>query len=342
MPPFKESRLRKVGEKSIATPEWFKNDIEKFARPGTDEHGRFTRYAFRLCGGDKERAQDVMQNAIMQALKNHRQFKRGTNMVGWLSTIMTNDVKNEYNKQEVRKRLDRSAQTSLTGSTEHSFLSLEESAATTQRAERVSKMPVETQRAVLTVHRLGSFKLAAKELGLSIAHVRELLKKANDELSVMGGENTAAETGPRRREAIDDLFSEKDLEMYLPLLSVDQRNIYTAIVIDGKLYTEVAQELHLPEGTVKSRLSRARSKLAQLKGIEMDMSTHTERLHSWFINHPKAFEEAVKGLPIFLQEVANLLIVESKSPVEIASLLKLEVRTIRSYRQLIYESLLNK
>ena len=37
-----------------------------------------------------------MQNALIQALKNHQQFERGTNMGGWLSTIIKNGLKSDY------------------------------------------------------------------------------------------------------------------------------------------------------------------------------------------------------------------------------------------------------
>ena len=239
-------------------------------------------------------------------------------------------------------RNDDDVQTSWIDATENPFLAIEESVSRTRRAERIAKMSAETQRAILAVYRSGSFKAAAAELGTSIANVKELLEKVNDQLSAVEGGHPTAQAAPRQREIIDDFLSEKDLETYLPQLTEQQRTVYTAVVINGKSYGEAAEIFRVAEGTIKSSLSRARSRLAEFKGIEIDMSTHTERLRSWFRDNPKTFREAVKGLPSYLQRVANLLIVESKSPTEIASLLKLPINTVKSQRHSLYQSLSNR
>jgi len=53
----------------------------------------------------------------------------------------------------------------------------------------------------------------------------------------------------------------QDLEQALAALSEDQREILLLVALEGLRYQEVATILGIPEGTVMSRLSRARAQL---------------------------------------------------------------------------------
>lgn len=47
------------------------------------------RYALRLCG-NRDDAEDLVQETMCKALRYEHQFKPGTNLIGWLNTIMRN------------------------------------------------------------------------------------------------------------------------------------------------------------------------------------------------------------------------------------------------------------
>ncbi len=63
--------------------------------------------------------------------------------------------------------------------------------------------------------------------------------------------NSSAESGVMLR----------DLERALAMLSPDQREILLLVSLEGMQYQQVAEILGIPEGTVMSRLSRARTQL---------------------------------------------------------------------------------
>jgi RNA polymerase sigma-70 factor (ECF subfamily) len=56
---------------------------------------------------------------------------------------------------------------------------------------------------------------------------------------------------------------EKKFKEALDVLPADQRAIFVLRVFDHQNYKDIAQILNIPEGTVMSRLSRARHKLRQ-------------------------------------------------------------------------------
>jgi RNA polymerase sigma-70 factor (ECF subfamily) len=59
-------------------------------------------FAISLCGrtgGRAERADDLVQETVMKALANIRSFVPGTNITGWLYTILRNEFYSEYRKR---------------------------------------------------------------------------------------------------------------------------------------------------------------------------------------------------------------------------------------------------
>lgn len=59
------------------------------------------RTARRLCGGDEDRAQDVVQEALVRGYDAYLrgQFVEGTNWRAWLTRIMTNNYINDYRRR---------------------------------------------------------------------------------------------------------------------------------------------------------------------------------------------------------------------------------------------------
>ncbi|WP_210492757.1 sigma-70 family RNA polymerase sigma factor [Microvirga antarctica] len=62
----------------------------------------------------------------------------------------------------------------------------------------------------------------------------------------------------------------KDLQAALAQLSTEQRSAIMLVGADGLTYEEAAQALNCAVGTVKSRVNRARSRLALLMGVTDD------------------------------------------------------------------------
>ena len=133
------------------------------------------RYALHLAG-EKGRAEDLVQETLLSAWRNFRQFTRGTNCKAWLFRILTN-----LHYKQVRR------------SGQRPEVHVEEQAARLAAPERVS---------------------ASQEM----------------------------------REAFARLTSEHQEVLHLA-------------VIEGFEIREIAELLQLPQGTVMSRLSRARASL---------------------------------------------------------------------------------
>ena len=67
-----------------------------------------------------------------------------------------------------------------------------------------------------------------------------------------------------------DVLELRDLDRALALLPVEQREILLLVGLEELSYAEVARALGIPQGTVMSRLSRARSRLkAILAGTDV-------------------------------------------------------------------------
>ena len=61
----------------------------------------------------------------------------------------------------------------------------------------------------------------------------------------------------------------RDLDRALTLLPVDQREVLLLVCLEELSYTEAAKVLGVPQGTVMSRLSRARARLKSILSGEL-------------------------------------------------------------------------
>jgi RNA polymerase sigma-70 factor (ECF subfamily) len=66
---------------------------------------------------------------------------------------------------------------------------------------------------------------------------------------------------PVQRASQQDSLELRDLERALALLPPDQREVLLLVGLEELSYAEVARALKIPQGTVMSRLSRARARL---------------------------------------------------------------------------------
>src|ERR1700692_1299426 len=142
-------------------------------------------FAIALCG-NIDRADDLVQEALLRALTNLSSFVQGTNMSAWLFTILSNQFRSEYRK---RRR--------------------EVEDADGLYAERLTSLPEQTSR-------------------LEINEFRQALK----------------------------------------LLPPEQRESLILVGASGFSYEEAAQICGCAVGTIKSRVNRARSRLAEILSID--------------------------------------------------------------------------
>src|SRR5258708_23037050 len=55
-------------------------------------------FAISLCG-NVDRADDLVQETLLRAMANINSFQPGTNLSGWLFTILRNQFRSEYRKR---------------------------------------------------------------------------------------------------------------------------------------------------------------------------------------------------------------------------------------------------
>jgi len=103
---------------------------------------------------------------------------------------------------------------------------------------------------------------------LAIAHNAFLDSLRRDRhLDVVAPERLA-ETLDRERRHEPDIGLQLDLSTALARLVPDQRSALMLVIVEQLSYAEAAEVLHVPEGTVMSRVSRARAVLRAWLGGE--------------------------------------------------------------------------
>lgn len=91
------------------------------------------------------------------------------------------------------------------------------------------------------------------------------LRKTKREVSDDDGKYAGSLASMPSQEATVDL---KRLDIALGKLPPDQREALTLVIVQGMTYDEAGEVTGSPSGTMKSRVSRARDRLAKLLGTE--------------------------------------------------------------------------
>ena len=100
------------------------------------------------------------------------------------------------------------------------------------------------------------------------------LRKRRREVEDADGDYAASVMTPGGQESQLDMA---DLRIALQQLPADQREAVVLVGASGFSYQEVADICHVPVGTVKSRVNRARNKLAVLLGNSAELEKLGER-----------------------------------------------------------------
>ena len=149
-------------------------------------------FAISLCG-NVDRADDLVQEALLRALANIHSFQPGTNMSAWLFTILRNHFRSEYRKR--RREVEDADGHYAEGLTSHpeqqGHLEL------TEFRTALNKLPDEQREALILVGASGfSYEEAAEICGCAIGTVKSRVNRARTRLAELMSIQGAEDFGP--------------------------------------------------------------------------------------------------------------------------------------------------
>jgi RNA polymerase sigma-70 factor (ECF subfamily) len=146
--------------------------------------------------GNVDRADDLVQETILRALKNIDSFEPGTNMSAWLFTILRNLFRSEYRK---RKREVEDA----TGMYADSLKSQPEQSTRLEFEElraALDKLPDDQREAVILVGASGfSYEEAAAICGCAVGTIKSRVNRARNRLAEIMSIDDLDDLGPDRQ-----------------------------------------------------------------------------------------------------------------------------------------------
>jgi len=149
-------------------------------------------FAISLCG-NVDRADDLVQEALLRAWANLDSFEPGTNMSAWLFTILRNLFRSEYRK---RRREVEDAE----GSYAESLTSLPNQASHLEMDEfrrALELLPTDQRESLILVGASGfSYEEAAKICGCAVGTIKSRVNRARSRLAVILSIESADDFGP--------------------------------------------------------------------------------------------------------------------------------------------------
>jgi RNA polymerase sigma-70 factor, ECF subfamily len=151
-------------------------------------------FAISLCG-NADRADDLVQEALMRALANLDSFEPGTNMSAWLITILRNLYLSEYRKR--RREVE-----DATGSYAERLRSLPDQEGHVEMSEfqaALSKLPRDQREALILIGALGfSHEEVANICGCAIGTIKSRVNRARTRLAELLSIEGVDDFGPDR------------------------------------------------------------------------------------------------------------------------------------------------
>ncbi len=147
------------------------------------EMGSLRAFAVSLCG-DKERADDLVQETLFKAWNHLDSFKEGTNLKAWLFTILRNTYFSERRKRrrEVEDADGTYAARLATQPAQHGHMDMQDF-----RAALV-KLPDDQREALVLVGAAGfSYEEAAEISGCAVGTIKSRVNRARNRLAGMLG-----------------------------------------------------------------------------------------------------------------------------------------------------------
>ena len=143
--------------------------------------------------GDVDRADDLVQEAIVRGLSHLDSFTPGTNMQAWLFTILRNQFHTAYRKRrrEVEDPDGQYAARLAVAPTQDAYVNLQDLGAA------LLQIPVEQREAVLLAAGGISYKEAAQICGVAIGTIKSRVNRARhalaERLSIADAEDIGAD-----------------------------------------------------------------------------------------------------------------------------------------------------
>ena len=151
-------------------------------------------FAISLCG-NVDRADDLVQEALLRALANLNSFEPGTNMSAWLFTILRNLFRSEYRKRRREvEDVDGSYAARLKVQPEQgSRLDFEDF------RSALAKLPADQREALLLVGASGfSYEEAANICGCAVGTIKSRVNRARSRLASLLAVDDVEDLGPDR------------------------------------------------------------------------------------------------------------------------------------------------
>ena len=145
--------------------------------------GSLRAFAVSLCG-DKERADDLVQETLFKAWNHLDSFKEGTNLKAWLFTILRNTYFSERRKRrrEVEDADGTYAGRLATHPEQHGHMDMQDFRAVLVR------LPYDQREALILVGAAGfSYEEAAEICGCAVGTIKSRVNRARNRLADMLG-----------------------------------------------------------------------------------------------------------------------------------------------------------
>lgn len=137
---------------------------------------RLRRYALALHRSDRCRADDLVQDTLVLAIAKQQLWKPGTNLPGWLYTLMHNQYVNDVRRSVSREGLNHSVE-----EFHDTIASVSDTSASLQLRDlerAMAKLPAERRETIRLVALEGmSYQAIAELLGLPMGTVRSRLAR---------------------------------------------------------------------------------------------------------------------------------------------------------------------
>jgi RNA polymerase sigma-70 factor (ECF subfamily) len=155
--------------------------LDDFAELLEQQIPRLRRYAFSLHRSHRSRADDLVQDTLLRAIAKQHLWKPGTNLLGWLFTLMHNQ-----NVNDVRRSVTRDGFSHAVGDFHDTVASVSDTSASLQLRDlerALAQLCIERREVILLVGLEGmSYEAVAEVVGIPIGTVRSRLSRGRIEL----------------------------------------------------------------------------------------------------------------------------------------------------------------
>jgi RNA polymerase sigma-70 factor (ECF subfamily) len=150
--------------------------VDDFSKRLEQEIPRLRRYAFALHRSNRSQADDLVQDTLLRAIAKQHRWQPGTNLRGWLFTLM-----HHQNINDVRRSISRGGVGFATKDLYESVASVSDPSASLQLRDlerAMAKLPIENRQVILLVALEGlSYQEISEVLRVPVGTVRSRLSR---------------------------------------------------------------------------------------------------------------------------------------------------------------------